>query len=294
MNETKTIPMGALKLAAEIEKIFLNINLIEEVDFSYKSEEDECIPFTEEQTIVINNYNLEEFSKNILAETNGNKKLSYFVSNVKKEDRKIVYTALLKVSNFAISISNFTPLNVFAYRPICPICSYSNKLIYKIDKESPVCESCGHFFSYNKLCQCNYCKSKLDNLEFKLKYFFLNYGFEFSLVNTISGVRELYILNCEDDVETFLDLYKKSFSNDLNNYFEIGNTFQIKSKEQINDYEYFLTLYNKVSIPITKEVNSEYKYIVVKIDVINSLLIKFDNNGNFISQELKENNGFKK
>ena len=150
--------MGALKLAAEIEKIFLNINSIEEVDFSYKREEDAYIPFTEEQTIVINNYNLKKFSKDILAETNGNKKLSYFVSNVKKEDRKIVYTALLKVSNFAISISNFTPLNIFAYRPICPVCSHSNKLTYKIiDKESPICESCGHFFSYNKLCQCNYC-----------------------------------------------------------------------------------------------------------------------------------------
>ena len=287
MLSNQIIPIEVMQFAKEIEEIFSHIEPISELDFSYKREENKDISFSEEQIKIINNYNLDELSENILAEPKGNKRLSYFGSKVIKEDRKIVYTALLRKTNHTIKISNNTPLEVFAYRPICPICSHENKLVYKIGKESLVCESCNHFASWYKLCKCDYCNQKWNDLQLKLEEFFLLYGMEYSLINSIGGFKDLYKINSKDDVKTFLNLYKKSFSDNFNDDFEVGGAFNVISKEQVNDYDYFINLYHRISI-VTKEiVSDEFKEILINMDEGNDLLIKFNTSCKFISQEIK-------
>lgn len=289
MLSNQIISIEVLQFAKEIEEIFSQVDSINELDFSYIREENKDILFSQEQREILNNYDLDELSKNILAETKGDKKLSYFTSNVRKEDRKIVYTALLKKTNHGIKVSNFTPLEIFAYKPICPICSHENKLVYKIDKESVVCESCNHLTAWNKLCNCDSCNQKWNDLQLKLEEFFTLYGIEYSLINSIGGYKDLYKINSKDDVKSFLDLYKKSFSNNCNDDFIVGRAFNVivKEKEQVNDYDYFINLYHRTFI-VTKEiVSEEFKEIIISIDEENDLLIKFNTSGKFISQEIR-------
>lgn len=283
MNNETNIPIEAIKITNEIQELFRNISFLE--DFKKVRINDEDIPFTPEQYNTLNNYNLDEIAETLLAENNGAKKVSYFGTAVKKEDRRLVYSSLIKNKDFSINIGSLKPLDIFAYKLICPVCNHKNNTVYKIADRKASCESCNHIYPFYDICECSFCTDRLNKILPKLEEFFSLFGDKFKLINILSGyggVRNE--INSIEEANTFIELYKKSMSNS-DEYFEMGEDWIVEPKE-ISDYDSFLKLYKKVISDVKENETEENKQLIIKMDKEKNLLINFNKQGKFISQSL--------
>lgn len=288
MNHETNIPIEAIKITNEIQGLFRNIPYYEYFKKIRIKEED--MPFTNEQENILNSYNLDEILENLLAESNGSKKVSYFGNIVKKEDRRLVYSSLIKNKDYHEHIGSLKPLDIFAYKFICPTCKHANNTVYKINDRKISCESCKHtypFYNTDEFCDCSFCTNMLNKLKSKLEEFFLLFGDSFKLINILPGYenkRGKNEVNSIAEAITFIELYKKSMSNS-DEYFEVGEEWTLEPKE-IRDYDSFLLLYKKVQVEILEEKTDEYNQLIIKIDNDKNLVINFNEFGEFVSQKV--------